>query len=72
MREVNTKLNVKSRRVPKGLLGVSQKSMWEKIILDTNIIDVRGQQVSREILRDVKGKIDERTDNKAEIIFKMD
>ncbi|MEC0756434.1 T7SS effector LXG polymorphic toxin [Bacillus haynesii] len=36
------------------------------------IIDVRGQQVSREILRDVKRKIDERTGNKAEIIFKMD
>ncbi|MGG1238491.1 T7SS effector LXG polymorphic toxin [Bacillus sonorensis] len=38
----------------------------------TVIIDVRGQQVSREILRDVKRKIDEKTDNKAEIIFKMD
>ncbi|MDM5287396.1 MULTISPECIES: ribonuclease YeeF family protein [Bacillus subtilis group] len=38
----------------------------------TVIIDVRGQQVSREILRDVKRKIDEKTGNKAEIIFKMD
>lgn len=38
----------------------------------TVIIDVRGQTVSRDILRDVKRKIDERTDNKAEIIFKMD
>ncbi|MEC0633371.1 T7SS effector LXG polymorphic toxin [Bacillus haynesii] len=38
----------------------------------TVIIDVRGQQVSREILRDVKRKIDARTGNKAEIIFKMD
>jgi len=38
----------------------------------TVIIDVRGQQVSREILRDVKRKIDARTGNKAEIIFKME
>ncbi|QYM61164.1 ribonuclease YeeF family protein [Bacillus subtilis] len=38
----------------------------------TVIIDVRGQTVSRDILRDVKRKIDQRTDNKAEIIFKMD
>ncbi|MGW6083495.1 ribonuclease YeeF family protein [Bacillus subtilis] len=38
----------------------------------TVIIDVRGQTVSRDILRDVKRKIDERTDNKAEVIFKMD
>ncbi|MDW4547541.1 ribonuclease YeeF family protein [Bacillus subtilis] len=38
----------------------------------TVIIDVRGQTVSRDVLRDVKRKIDERTDSKAEIIFKMD
>ncbi|ALA53232.1 hypothetical protein [Niallia sp. BSM11] len=36
------------------------------------IIDVRGQNVSRDVLRDIKQKINERTNDVAEIIFKMD
>ncbi|WP_185805336.1 hypothetical protein [Bacillus canaveralius] len=36
------------------------------------IIDVRGQSVSRDVLRDIKQKINERTKGVAEIIFKMD
>ncbi|WP_197276403.1 hypothetical protein [Bacillus sp. JCM 19034] len=36
------------------------------------IIDVRGQNVSRDDLRDIKQKINERTNDVAEIIFKMD
>jgi hypothetical protein len=36
------------------------------------IIDVRGQNVSRDVLRDIKQKIIERTNDVAEIIFKMD
>nr|WP_324698670.1 pre-toxin TG domain-containing protein [Geobacillus icigianus] len=38
----------------------------------TVIIDVRGQNVTREVLRDIKQKINEKTDGVAEIIFKMD
>ena len=36
------------------------------------IIDVRGQNVSRDILRNIKQKINERTNGVTEIIFKMD
>ncbi|MEK4628243.1 pre-toxin TG domain-containing protein [Solibacillus sp. FSL R7-0682] len=38
----------------------------------TVIIDVRGQNVSRDVLRDVKQKINERTNGVPEIIYKMD
>ncbi len=36
------------------------------------IIDVRGQNITRDVLRDIKQKINERTNDAAEIIFKMD
>ncbi|URM32858.1 LXG domain-containing protein [Cytobacillus firmus] len=36
------------------------------------IIDVRGQIITRDILRDIKQKINERTNDAADIIFKMD
>ncbi|WP_202752250.1 hypothetical protein [Heyndrickxia sporothermodurans] len=36
------------------------------------IIDVRGQNVTRDVLRDIKQKINGRTNGVAEIIFKMD
>lgn len=36
------------------------------------IIDVRGQNVTRDVLRDIKQKINERTSSVAEIMFKMD
>ena len=36
------------------------------------IIDVRGQNVARDVLRDIKQKINERTNGVAKIIFKMD
>ncbi|MDF1507808.1 T7SS effector LXG polymorphic toxin [Robertmurraya sp. DFI.2.37] len=36
------------------------------------IIDVRGQNISRDVLRDIKQKINERTNDVAEIIFIMD
>ncbi|MCG3088319.1 hypothetical protein L7D49_10350 [Sporosarcina sp. MB25] len=38
----------------------------------TVIIDIRGQNVSRDVLRDVKQKINDRTNGVSEIIFKMD
>ncbi|MCL6588136.1 MAG: hypothetical protein K6T72_16865 [Anoxybacillus sp.] len=38
----------------------------------TVIIDVRGQNVTRDVLRDIKQKINEGTNGVAEIIFKMD
>jgi len=38
----------------------------------TVIIDVRGQNVTRDVLRDIKQKINERTNGAGEIIFKMD
>ncbi len=36
------------------------------------IIDVRGQNGTRDVLRDIKHKINESTDSGAEIIFKME
>jgi hypothetical protein len=37
----------------------------------TVIIDVRGQNISRDVLRDVRNRINERTNGVAEIIFKI-
>ncbi|QPA30751.1 hypothetical protein [Thermaerobacillus caldiproteolyticus] len=37
----------------------------------TVIIDVRGQSISRDVLRDVRNRINERTNGVAEIIFKI-
>ncbi len=38
----------------------------------TVIIDVRGQEISRDVLRDVRNRINEKAEVEVEIIFKMD